>query len=155
MEAKQREADLILRLYELRRDPDLRKAREWFDTEFDPQSAQSVVELVGSGFAQSAYFRMVLTYWEMVAALVNAGAINASLIHATNVEHLRYWAKLEPFITEIRQAVGPDFLPELEKLVKTAPDVETRLAGWRTLSKDWVARARRNQTPEQASKAGS
>jgi hypothetical protein len=155
MEANQREADLILRLYELRRDPDLRKAREWFDTEFDPQSAQSVVELVGSGFAQSAYFRMVLTYWEMVAALVNAGAINPSLIHATNVEHLRYWAKLEPFITEIRQAVGPDFLPELEKLVKTAPDVETRLAGWRTLSKNWVARARSNQTPEQASQAGS
>ena len=92
-------AGLILRLYEMRRDHELRKAREWFDTAFDPQSAQDVIGLVGSGFAQSAYFRMVLTYWEMVAALVNAGAIDAGLIHATNVEHLRYWAKLEPFMT--------------------------------------------------------
>jgi hypothetical protein len=140
-------AGLILRLYEMRRDHELRKAREWFDTAFDPQSAQDVIGLVGSGFAQSAYFRMVLTYWEMVAALVNAGAIDAGLIHATNVEHLRYWAKLEPFIAEVREAVGPDFLPELEKLVNTAPDVETRLAGWRTLSKTWVASARNDQTP--------
>ena len=148
MGTTQDEADLILRLYEMRRDQELRKARQWFDTEFDPQSAHDVIELVGSGFAQSAYFRMVLTYWEMVAALVNAGSISASLIHTTNVEHLRYWAKLEPFIAEVRQAVGQDFLSELEKLVETAPDVETRLTAWRTLSKGWVARARRDQTPK-------
>ena len=142
------DADLILRLYEMRRDHEMRRAREWFDTEFDPHSAQDVIELVGGGFAQSAYFRMVLTYWEMVAALVNAGAIDAGLIHTTNVEHLRYWAKLEPFVGEVRQAVGPDFLPELEKLVKTAPNVEKRLAGWRELGRNWVARARTHQAPE-------
>ena len=142
-----RDADLILRLYELRREPELRKARAWFDTEFDPRSAQDVIALVASGFAPSAHFRMVLTYWEMVAALVNAGAVDPGLIHTTNVEHLRYWAKLEPFIAEIRQAVGPDFLPELEKLVKTAPDVEKRLADWRELGQNWVAGARADQTP--------
>ena len=145
MGQKQDEAGLILRLYEMRRDKELRKAREWFDTEFNPQSAQDVITMVGAGFSQTAYFRMVMTYWEMVAALVNSGAIDAGLIHSTNVEHLRYWAKIAPFIADVRQAVGPDFLPELEKLVETAPDVEKRLAGWRELNKNWVERARQEQ----------
>jgi hypothetical protein len=139
---KQEEADLVLRLYEMRRDPELRRARAWFDTEFSPQSAQDVLTLLNSGFWQTANFRMVLTYWEMVAALVNTGAIDAGLIHATNVEHLRYWAKIEPFIADVRRAVGSDFLPELEKLVKTAPDIENRLAGWRELNRNWVEHAR-------------
>jgi hypothetical protein len=144
MGAKQEEADLILRLYEMRRDETLRKAREWFDTKFDPQSAQDVIALVTSGFSETAYFRMVLTYWEMVAALANNGSISTDLVHTTNVEHLRYWAKIEPFIKDVRQAVGPDFLPELEKLVMTAPEVEKRLAGWRELNKHWTQGTRQD-----------
>ena len=70
MGTKQEEANLIIRLYEIRRDEEFRKAREWFDTEFNPQSAQDIINLMSSGFASTAYFRMVLTYWEMVAALV-------------------------------------------------------------------------------------
>jgi hypothetical protein len=135
---KQEEANLILKLYEMRREQEFRKAREWFDTEFNPQTAQDVIDLVTSGFAETARFRMVLTYWEMVAALVNYGSIDADLIHTTNVEHLRYYAKIEPFIDEVRKALGGDFLPELEKLVKTAPDYEKRLAGWRELNKSWA-----------------
>jgi hypothetical protein len=54
MRSTQDDADLILRLYDMRRDHEMRKARAWFDTEFDPHSAQDVIELVGSGFAQSA-----------------------------------------------------------------------------------------------------
>lgn len=137
---KQEEANLILRLYEMRRDAEFRKAREWFDTEFNPNSAQDIVEIVSGSFADSARFRMVLTYWEMVAALVNYGAIDADLIHTTNVEHLRYWAKIEPFMTEVRKTAG-EFLPELEKLVKTAPDYEKRLEEWRELNKNWAAKS--------------
>ncbi|CAN5546488.1 hypothetical protein BH18ACI1_BH18ACI1_14220 [soil metagenome] len=141
MGTKQEEANLIVRLYEIRRDAEFRKAREWFDTEFNPQSAQEIIDLFGSGFAPTAYFRMVLTYWEMVAALVNYGSIDAGLIHTTNVEHLRYWAKIKPFMAEVRKAMGGEFLPELEKLVKTAPDYEKRLAGWRELNKNWAEKA--------------
>lgn len=137
MGTKQDEADLILRLYEMRRDAEFRKAREWFDTEFNPQSAEDIIKVVSGSFAESAYFRMVLTYWEMVAALVNYGAIDAGLIHTTNVEHLRYWAKIEPFMAEVHKTAG-EFLPELEKLVKTAPDYEKRLEEWRKLNKNWA-----------------
>ena len=137
---KQAEANLILRLYEMRRDAEFRKAREWFDTEFNPQSAQDIVEILSGSFADSARFRMVLTYWEMVAALVNYGSIDANLIHTTNVEHLRYWAKIEPFMVEIRKTAG-EFLPELEKLIKTAPNYEKRLEAWRGLNKNWAEKA--------------
>jgi hypothetical protein len=135
---KQDEAALILKLYEMRRETEFRRAREWFDTEFNPQTALDVIELMSSGFGETARFRMVLTYWEMVAALVNYGSLDAGLMHATNVEHLRYYAKIEPFINEVRAALGGDFLPELEKFVKTAPDYEKRLAGWRELNKSWA-----------------
>ncbi len=56
---------------------------------------------------------MVLTHWEMVAAMVNHGSIDAGLIHSTNVEHLRYYAKIEPYLAEVRKAASLDFLPEL------------------------------------------
>ena len=148
MGTKQEEANLIIRLYEIRRDEEFRKAREWFDTEFNPQSAEDIINLMSSGFASTAYFRMVLTYWEMVAALVSYGSLDAGLIHTTNVEHLRYWAKIEPFMAEVRKAFGSGFLPELEKLVKSAPDYENRLAGWRELNKNWIAQAGGNQKTE-------
>ncbi len=138
METKQEEANLILRLYEIRRDEEFRKARQWFDTEFSPQSAQDIIDLLGSGFSQSAYFRMVTSYWEMVAAFVNYGAIDAGLVHKTNVEHLRFYAKIEPYISEVRKGFGADFLPELEKLVKSAPNFEEKLAEWRELNKHWT-----------------
>jgi hypothetical protein len=135
---KQEEAALVLRLYEIRREDEFRKAREWFDTEFDPKSAQDIMDLMQSGFEKTAYFRMVLTYWEMVAGLVNYGAIDPDLIHKTNVEHLRYYAKIEPFLDEVRAAFGGEFLPELDKLVKSAPSFENRLAEWRELNKSWI-----------------
>lgn len=138
MGAKQEEADLILKLYEMRRDEKLREAREWYDTEFNPQSAQDVLKILGGSFDDNVKFRMVLTYWEMVAALVNYGSLSAELVHSTNVEHLRYWAKIEPFMDELRQTTGRGFLPELEKMVKTAPDYEQRMEGWRKMGQNWI-----------------
>ncbi|MDQ6830085.1 MAG: hypothetical protein M3081_14605, partial [Gemmatimonadota bacterium] len=89
-------ADLILRLYELRRDPEMRAARDWFFTQFHPKSAQEV-------FAQwmgpdSAHYRMVTTYWEMAATLVTHDAIDASMFHAANTEYAAVIAKLGPFL---------------------------------------------------------
>jgi hypothetical protein len=140
---KQEEADLIIKLYEIRRDEEFRKARQWFDTEFNPQSAEEILELFQSGFDNTAYFRMVMSYWEMVAAMVNYGSIDADLVNRTNVEHLRYYAKLEPFIKEVREAAGADFLVELEKLVKSAPNLKQRLTGWQEINKNWAEKAKK------------
>lgn len=144
MGKKQDEGALLLKLYEMRRDEELRKARQWFDTEFAPQSAKDIMDILSGGFAKSAYFRMVLTYWEMVAALVDYGSIDADLIHASNVEHMRYYAKIEPFIEEVREFAGVDFLSLLEKLVKSAPKFEESLAGWQALNKNWTDKQKNN-----------
>ena len=119
-------ADLLLRLYEMRREPALRAARDWFFFHFHPQSADEVFATwVG---ADSARFRMVTSYWDMVAALVRRGAIDAEMFHATNTEYVPLIAKLEPFLAELRRRSGlPEYLREVEALVREMPDAERRL----------------------------
>jgi len=120
-------ADLILRLYDLRREPTLRAAREWFFFSFHPRSADDVFRMwVG---ADSARYRMVTTYWEMAAALVRRGAIDEAMFHAANTEYVALIAKLGPFLPELRQRSGlADYLAEVEALVRSMPDADTRLA---------------------------
>ena len=138
MNSKTDEATLILQLYEARREESLRTARTWYAVEFNPQSAQDVVDLMRSGHPQSASYRMVTTYWEMAAAFVNSGAIGAELFHAANTEHMAIFAKLEPYIVEVREKFGlPNYLAELQKLTTTAPDAKEYFEKIRGLLKHW------------------
>lgn len=138
MSTKTEEAALILQLYETRREEGLRKARTWYAIEFNPQSEQDIINLMRSGHAQSASYRMVTTYWEMAAAFVNAGAIDAQLFHATNTEHMAVFAKIGPFIAEVRTAFGlPQYLAELEKLTTSAPNAKEYFEKIRGLLKHW------------------
>ncbi|MBM4186157.1 MAG: hypothetical protein FJ206_02490 [Gemmatimonadetes bacterium] len=130
MISKADSANLILRLYELRRDPALRDARDWFVTRFHPRSAQEVFS-VWMG-PNSAQYRMVTTYWDMAASLVNHGAIDPAMFHDANTEHNGVFAKLQPFLTELRRRSGlPDYLANLERLVLAQPDAEGRLDVYR------------------------
>lgn len=129
---------LIVKLYELRREPELRAARVWYAAEFDPHSAEEVATLMRSGFVESAKYRMVTTYWEMAAALVNHGALDEALFHAANTEHIVVFAKLEPFLVELRQLFRePTYLQELEQLVLRAPGGQPLLEKRRRLLRLW------------------
>ena len=122
--SKQAEADLILKLYELRREPVMREARSWFAT-FNPKSIDDITEALTSD--KSGYYRMVTSYWDMAAALVNNGAIDAQMFNDANGEHVFIYARLEPFVADIRAQGNRQFLVQLEKLVKEMPDIEERL----------------------------
>jgi hypothetical protein len=122
--SKQAEADLILKLYELRREPVMREARSWFAT-FNPKSIGDITEVLTSD--KSGYYRMVTSYWDMAAALVNNGAIDAQMFNDANGEHVFIYARLEPFVADIRAQGNRQFLVQLEKLVKEMPDIEERL----------------------------
>lgn len=123
-------ASLILRLYELRREPTLRDARDWFVGRFHPQSAQEVFA-VWMG-PDSSYYRMTTTYWDMAAALVNHGAIDAAMFNDANTEHNAIFAKMQPFLAELRKRSGlPDYLAHLERLVLSQPKAEERLEVFR------------------------
>lgn len=127
--SKQEEATLILKLYELRREETMRKARDWYVLEFNPSS---MAELNDVMFGEhSGHLRMVTSYWEMAAALVNQGAIGLELFTETNNEHLTAFAKLEPLLGEIRAQFGPRFLANLEKLIDATPGARDRMAGIR------------------------
>ncbi len=120
-------ADLILRLYEMRREDTMRKARAWFGG-FFPQSAQDLVSVIQG--EHSAYFRMVTSYWDMAAALVNRGAIDAAMFNDANGEHVFIFAKLQPYLAEYRTAMGSQaYLAQVEQLVTGSPEALTKLEG--------------------------
>jgi hypothetical protein len=124
---RQRSAELLLSLYESRREPALRAARDWWVMKFHPTSAKDIMRIwVGS---ESAPYRMVTTYWEMAASFVQLGAIDATMFHAANTEHLAVYAKLRPFLADLRQLAGyPGYLEHLEAVVVALPDADARLA---------------------------
>src|SRR5580704_3533861 len=125
----QEEAGLILKLYELRREDTMRKARDWYFREFNPQS---IAEYSAAMFGEhSGHLRMVVTYWDMAAALVNRGAISLDLFNDANGEHIGVFAKLEPLLGEIRKAYSPQFAMNLEKLIDATPDGRKRTVGMR------------------------
>ncbi len=124
--SKQEEAGLILKLYELRREETMRKARDWYFREFNPQS---MADFNSAIFGEhSGHLRMVITYWDMTAGLVNNGAINLDLFNDTNGEHISVFAKIEPLLGEIRAAYGPQFASQFEKLIDASPDGRKRTA---------------------------
>lgn len=124
--SKQEEAGLILKLYELRREETMRKARNWYFREFHPQSLADFNNAMFS--EQSGYLRMVISYWDMAAALVNNGAISLDLFCDSNGEHIGVFAKIEPLLGEIRAAYGPNFAASFEKLIDATPDGRKRVA---------------------------
>jgi|SRR5277367_2338889 len=124
--SKHHEADLILKLYELRREATMREARDWFFKDFNPETVADLnKELFGN---HSGHLRMVMSYWEMAAALVNHGAISLDLFSDTNGEHYSIFAKLDHLIPEMRSAYGPQFLASLEKLIDATPGGRDRVA---------------------------
>lgn len=130
------DADLIIKLYDLRREATMREARNWMFT-FNPTSVQDVIEvLMGE---HSGHYRMVISYWEMAAAMVNNGSIDEKLFNETNGEHLFVYSKVQPVIEEVRTLFGnPDFLSNLEALVKRIPDHETTIAAMRERMKKFA-----------------
>lgn len=126
---------LNLRLFELRREPVLREARDWFSREFNPDSFAELVALASG--PRNASIRMVLGYWDMAASLVTTGAIDADAFLAAHGEIFLAFSKIQPFLAELRAATGESaFCAHMEAVVLAAPDAEAilirRREAWRT-----------------------
>ncbi len=139
METKAQDALAVIKLYELRSEAVMRQARAWFLSEFAPQSGKEIVALMMSGEKPSAFYRMVASHWEVAASLVNNGGIDERLFLDANSEHVVVFAKLQPFVAEIRETIGePDYLAHLEQLVMKIPNIERKLENRRKLLERWV-----------------
>jgi len=121
------DANLLLRLYEIRREPKLREARAWFVANFKPKSLADIQELCPPGSENNARMRMVVTYWDMAASFITAGVLNPELFFANNREMLLVWVRVRKLIPEMRaaykeptfwenlEAVGQQFITYLER----------------------------------------
>lgn len=123
-------ATLILKLFELRREPLLREARAWFLRDFNPQTLEEALGLAGG--PKNDWFRMVVGYWDMAASLVVHGAIDADMFRAANTEIVATFAKIEPFIADLRRISKiPEFAEHMETVVRGQKGVEERMVNLR------------------------
>jgi len=133
-------ANLILKLYELRREETLRKARE-FMIPFDPTSFEEVQ--AGYMGPQGAYIRMVTTYWEMACSFVTSGAIDAKTFDDANGEHMLVFSKIQPWLPQLREMFGSEgFMKNLEKVCSEAPGGLDRVTATRERIRKMLAMRR-------------
>lgn len=137
MPDKEKSAELILKLYELRREETMRKARDWFFA-FNPESVEEVVAVARG--PQSNLYRMVTSYWDMACSFVNHGAIDGQMFNDANAEHNFVYAKVEPFIARLRELRGDQtYLSHLERVVMSQPEAEARVAHLREFARRMAA----------------
>ena len=124
--SKVESADLILKLYDLRREEVMRKARDWFFT-FNPTSAEEIGNTMMDPEV-GAYLRMVTSYWDMAASFVNHGAIDGEMFADVTGEHMMVFAKIEPFLAEMREIwESPDMYKHLETVIMNAENGPEKL----------------------------
>ena len=139
-------AQLNLQLFDLRREPVLREARQWFVFEFNPESFEDVIATVSGGRNSSC--RMVISYWEMACSLVTTGAIDPAAFIAANGEIVATFSKIYPFLAELRETSRePDLCKHMEKVVMGFPGQDATLARRREAIIR-AAKARHEATPD-------
>ncbi|HEX6737938.1 MAG TPA: hypothetical protein VF310_06705 [Vicinamibacteria bacterium] len=115
------DAELVLRAYELRRDPVMRDSRRSMLYEFWPQSADEAAALVRTDHPLNAAYRQVTTYWEMIYGMVRHGVVHAEYFLETNVEGLFVFAKLAPYLERLRAEHTPLVLRNAEWVARECP----------------------------------
>lgn len=115
------DANLILRLYELRREEKMRQAREWFMRSFKAATLEECMALCPPESEGNTYFRMVTSYWEMVASFVTSGVLNQELFLQSGNELLFVWTRVKDLTPEFRTRFSnPNMLVNMEIVAKAA-----------------------------------
>ena len=112
------EVNLMLRLYDMRREPRLRQARAWFVENFHPVTPEEMMQKYPQGSEENTYIRMVISYWEMVASIVNRGLIDEEFFFENSGEQWVVWERLKPVVPAFRTMFkNPMVFANLEKHV--------------------------------------
>jgi hypothetical protein len=119
------QVNLMLRLYELRRESRLRQARAWFVNHFHPNSPEEIGEKYPPGSEENANIRMTISYWDMVAGIVNRGLIDDELFFENNGEIWVVWDRVRNIAPAWRKAFqNPTIFGNLEETCR-------RMEAWR------------------------
>ena len=140
------EVNLMLRLYDMRREPRIRQARAWFTEHFHPDSPEDMIQKYPQGSEENTYIRMVISYWEMVASIVNRGLINDELFFESNGEIWVVWDRMRSIVPTWRSAFkNPMLFSGIEETCK-------RLEAWREKRAPGSSAAMRNMMEQTRSK---
>lgn len=142
------DAELLLHLYEIRREPELRRARTWFLTEFKPAGWAEIKARYLSHTDEDRHFRMTTSYWEMVATLVNRGVLNAELFFDHTGEDIVTWERCKAWIKDARADIRSTYLYQFERLVLDHQAFRTR-----TIAAFQAERAKGTSAPARAGAA--
>jgi hypothetical protein len=135
MATKVESAELLLKLYDLRREEKMRQARDWMFM-FNPQSADDYWTTMMDPQV-GGYLRMVTSYWDMAASFVNHGAIDAEMFNDTVGEHIMVFAKIEPVLAQLREKFeNPEAFKHLEKVILDSPNGAEKVAK----TQEWMKR---------------
>jgi len=111
------DAGLLLHLYDLRREEKLRRARDWYIREFNADSADEFYRRFPPGSEQNTFFRMVLSYWDMAASIVNQGLIKDEFFFENTTEFWLVWSKVKSLAPALREKrKNPQVWKNLETL---------------------------------------
>jgi len=125
--ATHNDAEIILKLYDLRREEVLRKARHWVVFEFNPKTPEDFLAVVQErGSQENAYFRQVISYWEMAASLVIHGAVKSDLYLESNGEGILIFAKFYAFGETYTSKTGFPFMRQTAQMIEKYPMARDR-----------------------------
>ena len=130
------QAELILQLYELRREAVMREARSFVGGGgFAPKSAEDLLEIIKKGGKETGFVLQVYGYWDMVCAFVRHGILSEGLVYDTCQEMYFQYAKIQPFLPEFRGKLGlPEWMQSLEKVAEGSARGRKRIAAMRASS---------------------
>ncbi|HEY2822160.1 MAG TPA: hypothetical protein VGJ06_14040 [Candidatus Acidoferrum sp.] len=136
------QAELLLHLYELRREPVMRQARSYVGGPFKPASADEFIDYIKKGDQQTAYILQVFGYWDMLCAFVLHGALTEPLVYDTCQEMYFQYAKIQPYLKTFRREMNlPEWMQNIEKVIERSPKGRRRIAAMQSSAKAFASRA--------------
>ena len=137
------DAEICIKFYDLRREAEMRKARNWFGM-WMPQSFDDFMKISMNFTApENAWFRQVLTYWENAASLVLRGAVHKDLFMDWNHEMIFVYVKIKPWLPQIRKHFNmPEWMEKVEKVCNSSAELRKEVAKMEQRMKEWSERAK-------------
>ena len=138
------QAQLHLQVYDLRREPRLRQARDWFQQNYHAETVEEAMRLAAPGTEHGTFFGMVIGYWEQACSLLNYGLLHEDLFFETSGEFFGVWEQVKPVVPQFRQQFGnPTLLSNLEKAAKRFEEwSEKRAPGHIAKMREWMQQER-------------
>lgn len=138
------QAQLHLQVYDLRREPRLRQARDWFQQNYHAETLEDAMRIGAPGTEHGTFIGMVIGYWEQASALLNYGLLHEDLFFETSGEFFGVWEQLKAVVPQFREAFHePNMLANLEKAAKRYEEwSDKRSPGHIAAMREWMQQER-------------